>query len=200
MSSDGPRETSRTSDHSAGYEFIAGLQRKGVVCPWCFSPMREYHPDYEESLADHLLDTNNGALRGRGHDLEVDDDGVAHVVLGDVQESSLLPGVVMDDVPPTVVEETNEDGETTRERRRGGRRAVCSCGVVDLDPNERRDKWTLYEAVENLHGLLSDRGTHVDQEEMIDVLESELDDCRPGNDRELLGRVIDAVIKTGVGL
>lgn len=178
------------SPHSRldGQRLVAGLQKAGAVCPWCFAPVRDYHPDFEAMLAKYLRDNNNGALRARGHELNQD----GTITLGTIRASTDNPQAEKASVPATVVETTDDDGNTVTERRPAQKKTVCSCGVIDIDNSQRRDKWTLYEAVGNLTDAFKQRGFDVDTEAMRDHLERELDNCRPGRDRELLGRVVEA--------
>ena len=133
------------------------IQSDPGVCGWCFNRIRNYYPDYEHAVAEHLSRRNCAELTftGRGHEVREDNTISVNETATSVRTQT-AHGVVVPE-------------KRTRRYTRSGIplgwdvtegptiKTVCDCGVIDrMDPNEKRSTPLLFEAVEHIADHLNE--------------------------------------------
>ena len=112
-----------------------------LYCSWCFARKFEDYPDYDRSLASHLLTRNaaSGTFESLGHRAERESI--------EINESTTLaptPGTITEFVPP----KTDATGKQVAPARR---KTICGeCGEIDEHRDDFRSKWMIETSVENI--------------------------------------------------
>ena len=123
------------------HSIVRRYSESSLYCSWCFAKKFEDYPDYDRSLASHLLGRNaaEGTFEALGH--RADRESI------EFNESATLaptPGTVSEFVPP----KTDATGKQIAPARR---RTVCGeCGEIDEHRDDFRSKWMIQKSIKHI--------------------------------------------------
>lgn len=173
--SESPRAAPSPSPRARAERLFETLFSDPALCPLCFARKRCFYPEFDRSVAEHLVGENNTVFESFGHRLDDEGGLMVHSATSDAD-----PNAYLEVVPP----KKGKYGEILEPARP---RTVCECGTVDYDFDDPRSMREMYTAVENLAEHVRERedGFHLEAAKEV-VRQSKTADSLAGRDRRVL--------------